>query len=140
MASLPGNAGFSVPDSAAAVGQLCTPAASSGAGLWRLLPGPTAARLLPVVRRANQAVHGVQRGALAPGLSARLYGKTGWSNPSALQNNGWFVGWLQQAGGAVYFFALNLEPDPGLPADERFVAGRRIITEQILGELGLLKK
>jgi beta-lactamase class D len=57
-----------------------------------------------------------------------------------LQNNGWFVGWLQQAGGAVYFFALNLEPDPGLPADERFVAGRRIITEQILGELGLLKK
>lgn len=68
----------------------------------------------------------------------RLYGKTGWTSAGRLHNNGWLVGWLEQAGGAVYFFALNLEPDPGLPADERFTAGRRRITEQILTELGLL--
>lgn len=70
----------------------------------------------------------------------RLYGKTGWTSPGPRRNNGWLVGWLEQTSGPVYFFALNLEPDPGLPADERFTAGRRIITEQILTELGLLKK
>ncbi|WP_046246815.1 class D beta-lactamase [Hymenobacter terrenus] len=70
----------------------------------------------------------------------RLYGKTGWTSAGPRRNNGWFVGWLEQTSGPVYFFALNLEPAPGLPADERFTAGRRVITEQILTELGLLKK
>ncbi|WP_426059468.1 class D beta-lactamase [Hymenobacter sp. B1770] len=69
----------------------------------------------------------------------RLYGKTGWTNPAG-HDNGWFVGWLEQANGAVYFFALNVEPNAGVPVDQRFIAGRRLITEQILTELGYLKK
>ena len=40
----------------------------------------------------------------------------------------------------MYFFALNLEPDPGQSVDQRFIAGRRLIAEQILAELGVLKK
>ncbi len=55
-------------------------------------------------------------------------------------NNGWFVGWLEHHDGAANFFALNLEPNPGVSVDQRFIASRRLITEQILTELGFLKK
>lgn len=68
----------------------------------------------------------------------RLYGKTGWSNPDRLHNNGWFVGWLERANGQVVYFALNTEPRPGRPADDRFIKGRRAITEKILADLKLL--
>jgi beta-lactamase class D len=71
----------------------------------------------------------------------RLYGKTGWSNPSGPNsNNGWFVGWLEQASGPVYFFALNLETAPGQAAGANFVTARRAIAEQILAQLRLLKR
>ena len=65
----------------------------------------------------------------------QLHGKTGWTWHDRLHSNGWFVGWVQRADGRVYFFALNAEPQPGQPADDKFVRGRRAITENILAEL-----
>ena len=96
------------------------------------------AQQMPVSVRSRQLTKSLRL--LENRLRHRLYGKTGWSNPGHLNNNGWFVGWLEQANGAVYFFAFNLEPDPGQFVDQRFIAGRRLITEQILAELGVLKK
>ncbi|MCB2379626.1 class D beta-lactamase [Hymenobacter sp. BT635] len=67
-----------------------------------------------------------------------LRGKSGWTMQSG-HDNGWFVGWVEQ-GSKTYFFALNAEPANGGPATEKFVLGRRAVTEQILQrEFGLLK-
>jgi beta-lactamase class D len=67
----------------------------------------------------------------------QLHGKSGWTSQDRLHNNGWFVGWVQRTDGRVYFFALNAEPEPGQPADDKFVSGRRAITEKILAELSI---
>ncbi|UOQ71945.1 penicillin-binding transpeptidase domain-containing protein [Hymenobacter cellulosilyticus] len=66
----------------------------------------------------------------------KLYGTSAWTQRAKL-TNGWFVGWLEQAGN-VYVFALNAEPKDGKPADEKFMAGRQAIAEQILQEMALL--
>ncbi|RYU79150.1 class D beta-lactamase [Hymenobacter persicinus] len=65
-----------------------------------------------------------------------LYGKLGKTRRGKM-SNGWFVGWLEQAG-SVYFFALNIEPKDGKDANEQFLKGRREITEHLLQELSLM--
>ncbi|GAA3998735.1 OXA-48 family carbapenem-hydrolyzing class D beta-lactamase OXA-54 [Hymenobacter fastidiosus] len=65
-----------------------------------------------------------------------LYGTTGKTRRGKM-SNGWFVGWLEQAG-HVYFFALNVEPKDGRDANEQFLRGRREITERLLHELSLM--
>ncbi|MCC2548028.1 hypothetical protein LJY25_16385 [Hymenobacter sp. BT175] len=75
---------------------------------------------------------------LARGKNWTLRGKTGWTRQEG-RHNGWFVGWVEQQG-RVYLFALNAQPKNNGPATDRFVRGRRVITERILQrEFGLLK-
>ncbi len=65
----------------------------------------------------------------------RLSGKTGWSVDQGV-DNGWFVGYLEK-GGAVYFFASNLAPGPGL-SDAVFLEARKSLTMEALQVLGFL--
>lgn len=92
------------------------------------------AELLPVERRHQRAVK--QLLLLQKTPAAALYGKTGWRFRSATNpDNGWFVGWVERADGRTAIFALNVEPQHGPQADERFLAGRRALAETILREL-----
>ncbi|MFO7823649.1 MAG: class D beta-lactamase [Cyclobacterium sp.] len=65
----------------------------------------------------------------------RLSGKTGWSVDQGV-DNGWFVGYLEQ-GRAVYFFASNLAPGPGV-SDADFLQARKGLTLEALQVLGFL--
>lgn len=65
--------------------------------------------------------------------SYRLSGKTGWSVDQGV-DNGWFVGYLEQ-GEAVYFFASNLAPGPGV-SDADFLQARKGVTLEALKRLG----
>ncbi|WP_162339968.1 class D beta-lactamase [Cyclobacterium salsum] len=65
----------------------------------------------------------------------RLSGKTGWSVDQGV-DNGWFVGYLEK-GGAVYFFASNLAPGPGV-SDAEFLEARKSLTMEALRVLGFL--
>lgn len=90
---------------------------------------------LPVSKRNQEITKALLVLGRGPGWVLR--GKTGWAMRQQY-DNGWFVGWVEQAG-KTYFFALNAEPADGQPATARFVQGRRALTEQILRqEFGLL--
>ncbi|TGE25723.1 class D beta-lactamase [Hymenobacter aquaticus] len=90
---------------------------------------------LPVSARSQAITKALLVLGRGPGWVLR--GKTGWTMQSGA-DNGWFVGWVEQAG-RTYFFALNAEPANGGPATDNFVRGRRAIAEQILQrEFGLL--
>ncbi|GAA3928343.1 oxacillin-hydrolyzing class D beta-lactamase OXA-50 [Hymenobacter algoricola] len=90
---------------------------------------------LPVARRSADITKALLVLGRGPGWTLR--GKTGWTMQAG-HDNGWFVGWVEQAGKA-YFFALNAEPQNGGPAAANFIQGRRAVTEQILRqEFGLL--
>ncbi|OUJ73068.1 class D beta-lactamase [Hymenobacter crusticola] len=91
------------------------------------------ANKLSVAARHQEAVKALL--VLGKGSNWTLRGKTGWTGYSRgnapKTHNGWFVGWLEQEG-RLYFFALNMEPKNNGPATEKFVQGRRLITEKIL--------
>lgn len=91
------------------------------------------AETLPIARRHQQAVK--QLLILKKTPTATLYGKTGWRSRSARNpDNGWLVGWLARADGRRVFFALNVEPQNGQPADARFAPARQLIVEAALRE------
>ncbi|GAA3917845.1 OXA-48 family carbapenem-hydrolyzing class D beta-lactamase OXA-54 [Hymenobacter algoricola] len=91
-------------------------------------------RQLPFSPRHQDLTKSLFRLQSAPGWT--LYGKVGKTRRGKM-SNGWFVGWLEQAGN-VYFFALNVEPKDGKDANEQFLKGRREITERLLQELSLM--
>jgi beta-lactamase class D len=86
---------------------------------------------LPVAARSAQIVREIMF--LETIGDATLRGKTGWL-PAGDTRIGWFVGWVERSG-AVYVFALNLDP-----AEPRHVAARVPIAKAILAELGLIPK
>lgn len=95
------------------------------------------AETLPVEKRHQQAVKQLLLLKKTPGYA--LYGKSGWRFRSARNpDNGWLVGWVERPDGRRAFFALNVEPLPGPPNDDQFLASRRAVTEAILQELGWL--
>jgi beta-lactamase class D len=61
-------------------------------------------------------------------------GKTGWVQ-SDTKDLGWLVGWVEKDGNA-YIYATNVESPPDNP---KFGESRKIITENILKELNILK-
>lgn len=66
-----------------------------------------------------------------------LYGKTGWKSVDGQTDIGWFVGWLEQAGGpapGTYAFALNMDMPGGMEEAPR----RRAAVERALREIGAL--
>lgn len=65
----------------------------------------------------------------------RLSGKTGLSNGEGAYN-GWFVGYVETAGGVV-FFATNAEPNQSLEVDA-FIPLRVAMTKQALRALNLI--
>ncbi len=65
----------------------------------------------------------------------QISGKTGWSIRNG-NNNGWFVGYVEK-GGAVYYFATNVEPTATLNMDD-FPAVRKEVTMKILERLGIV--
>jgi beta-lactamase class D len=67
-------------------------------------------------------------------LGYKLRAKTGWAMRMKM-NIGWWVGWVESAGGNVYFFANNIE---GVNPTENFIKGRIEITRKILKELNIL--
>ncbi|UOQ55054.1 class D beta-lactamase [Hymenobacter cellulosivorans] len=90
---------------------------------------------LPVSKRTQELTKDLLVLSRGPGWVLR--GKTGWAMRQG-QDNGWFVGWVEQKGKA-HFFALNVEPADGKPATSAFIQGRRAVTERILQqEFGLL--
>ncbi|PJJ58872.1 class D beta-lactamase [Hymenobacter chitinivorans] len=90
---------------------------------------------LPISKRNQDLTKTLLELSRGPGWVLR--GKTGWAMREG-QDNGWFVGWVEQTG-QVYFFALNVEPADGQPATSSFGPGRRALTEDILRqEFGLL--
>ncbi|OWP63206.1 class D beta-lactamase [Hymenobacter amundsenii] len=96
------------------------------------------AEVLPVAKQHQRAVK--QLLILKKTPQYTLYGKTGWRFRSARNpDNAWLVGWIERADGRKAFFALNVKPAGGQPADARFAASRRIITDAILQELGWMK-
>lgn len=95
------------------------------------------AEALPVASRHQRAVK--QLLVLKKTPQYTLCGKTGWRFRSATNpDNGWLVGWLTRADGRTAFFALNVEPLPGPPNDDQFLASRRAVAEAVLQQLGWL--
>ncbi|WP_170934787.1 class D beta-lactamase [Hymenobacter gelipurpurascens] len=92
------------------------------------------AEKLPVALRHQRAVKRILQLKKTPEYT--LYGKTGWRFRSATNpDNGWFVGWLDRADGRTIYFALNIEPPTGQPANDQFISARRALTEAVLREL-----
>lgn len=87
---------------------------------------------LPVTQRAMDIVKSII--ILADTNGFILKGKTGWSQ-SDTKNTGWLVGWVETKGN-VYFYALNIE---GGLDNEKFGPARRMITENILKERGIIR-
>ncbi len=95
------------------------------------------AETLPVEVRHQRAVKQLLLLKKTPEYA--LYGKSGWRFRSAHNpDNGWLVGWVERPDGRRAYFALNVEPLPGPPNDDQFLASRRAVTEAILQELGWL--
>jgi beta-lactamase class D len=86
------------------------------------------ANQLPVSVRSQELTRAALVLGRGPGWVMRAKG--GWSVAPGY-NNGWWVGWVEQAGHA-YFFALNMEPRHQAPASPDFAATRQLIAEQIL--------
>lgn len=96
------------------------------ARFWRRLH----AGELPARAEARDAV--LEMTTLARSDGSVLRGKTGW-HPSA-PVGGWFVGSLESETGLVTF-AVRLTAPPGYEV-ERFLTARRLVAEELLGELG----
>lgn len=67
----------------------------------------------------------------------RLHAKTGWYSSDDMQDTGWYVGWLEQAGGAapgtyVFAFAMDIE------APEADIPKRPAAVHQVLVDIGAL--
>jgi beta-lactamase class D len=67
------------------------------------------------------------------GKGWRLYAKTGWYSSDEAQDIGWYVGWLEQAGGdapGTYVFAFNMDVDtPETDIPKRPAAVRRALVD-----------
>lgn len=88
------------------------------------------ANQLPLSTRSQELTKALLVLRRGPGWVLRAKG--GWSVAPGY-NNGWWVGWVEQAGRA-YFFALNMEPRAQHPAGANFARDRQLIAEQILRE------
>jgi beta-lactamase class D len=94
-----------------------------------------ARRTLPLSARTYDLAVPVMVADSGPGWT--LYGKTGWKSVDGEPEIGWFVGWLEQTGGAApgtYAFAFNMdmaEPDSDLPK-------RKAVVLRALSDLGAL--
>lgn len=67
----------------------------------------------------------------------KLYAKTGWYSSATDQDIGWYVGWLEQAGGdhpGTYVFAFNMDMDD----PETDIAKRKSVVMSALEEIGTL--
>ena len=94
-----------------------------------------ARRTLPLSARTYELA--VPMMALEHGEGWTLYGKTGWKSVEGQTDIGWFVGWLEQAGGeapGTYVFALNMDMPGGMEEAPR----RRAAVERALREIGAL--
>ena len=94
-----------------------------------------ARRTLPLSARTYELA--VPMMVVDSGAGWTLYGKTGWKSVAGETDIGWFVGWLEQTGGAApgtYAFAFNMDmTDPA--AD---VPKRKAVVMQALSDLGVL--
>jgi beta-lactamase class D len=94
-----------------------------------------ARRTLPLSARTYELA--VPMMVVDSGAGWTLYGKTGWKSVTGETDIGWFVGWLEQTGGAApgtYAFAFNMDmADPGADAPKRKAA-----VMQALSDLGAL--
>jgi len=88
---------------------------------------------LPVSKRSMDIVKSII--VLADTNGYVMSGKTGWSQNDT-NNIGWLVGWVEKSGN-VYFYAANVE---GALDNNKFAESRRVITENILRDLGILNK
>jgi beta-lactamase class D len=71
------------------------------------------------------------------GSTWRLYAKTGWFSSDEAQDIGWYVGWLEQSGGAApgtYVFAFDMDIDT-LETD---IPKRPAAVRQALVDIGAL--
>lgn len=87
---------------------------------------------LPVSKRAMDIVKSII--VLTDTNGYVMRGKTGWSQ-SDTENIGWLVGWVEKEGN-VYFYATNVV---GSLENKKFAESRRVITEKILLEMGVIK-
>lgn len=111
-------------------GPLAISAAEQAAFLSRL-----ARRTLPLSARTYELA--VPMMALEGGPGWTLYGKTGWKSVAGETDIGWFVGWVEQAGGeapGTYVFALNMD----MPGGMAQAPSRRAAVERALRALGAL--
>jgi beta-lactamase class D len=91
------------------------------------------AEKLPVSKRSIDIVKDILLLEQAPAY--RLSGKTGGGSIADGKVIGWFVGYVE-AGGNVYFFAMNIEGPTYMAIRDRRIE----ITKQILASLGYLPK
>lgn len=89
---------------------------------------------LPISQRTKQIVQQVML-IEQNKIGVKLSGKTGWSIQGE-QNNGWFVGYLEQPNGAVYFFATNITPTSNFNL-AHFTWIRKTITMEALIQKGI---
>ena len=71
------------------------------------------------------------------GETWRLYAKSGWYSSDSDQDIGWYVGWLEQPGGAApgtYVFAFNMDVD----TPETDILKRPAAVRQALADIGAL--
>lgn len=111
-------------------GPLAISAAEQVAFLSRL-----ARRTLPLSARTYELAVPMMQ--VAGGDGWVMYGKTGWKSVPGETDIGWFVGWVEQSGGAApgtYVFALNMDM-PGGGAD---APKRRAGAEAALREIGAI--
>jgi beta-lactamase class D len=74
---------------------------------------------------------------LSQGEGWTLYGKTGWKSVEGEMDIGWFVGWVEQAGGeapGTHAFALNMD----MPGGMQEAPKRRAAVERALRAIGAL--
>lgn len=94
-----------------------------------------ARRTLPLSARTYDLA--VPMMVVAEGDGWTMYGKTGWKSVEGQTDIGWFVGWLEQTGGAApgtYVFALNMDMPGGMAEAPR----RRAGVERALRTIGAL--
>jgi beta-lactamase class D len=111
-------------------GPLAISAAEQVAFLSRL-----ARRTLPLSARTYELAVPMMQLEGGPGWV--MYGKTGWKSVAGEMDIGWFVGWVEQAGGeapGTYVFALNMD----MPGGAGDAPKRRAGAEAALREIGAL--
>jgi beta-lactamase class D len=81
---------------------------------------------LPVSARSRRLVRNALRIEEAPGYT--LYAKTGTTGP-VKEPVSWWVGWIEEEGRPVAYFAMNLTPTKSSRPSDRYVISRAILRE-----------